>query len=48
MRGESRATNTMFAGIQMILPGEVAPVHRHVSSAIRSRASTARGPIRRS
>src|SRR5260370_24505347 len=35
MRGESRATNTMFAGIQMILPGEVAPVHRHVSAAIR-------------
>src|ERR1700716_3123741 len=35
MRGESRATNTMFAGIQMMLPGEVAPVHRHVSSAIR-------------
>ncbi len=35
MPGESRATNTMFAGIQMILPGEVAPVHRHVSSAIR-------------
>jgi len=35
MRGESRATNTMFAGIQMILPGEIAPVHRHVSSAIR-------------
>src|SRR3974377_98090 len=35
MRGESRATNTLFAGIQMILPGEVAPVHRHVASAIR-------------
>jgi gentisate 1,2-dioxygenase len=35
MRGESRATNTMFAGIQMILAGEVAPVHRHVASAIR-------------
>jgi gentisate 1,2-dioxygenase len=35
LRGESRATNTLFAGIQMILPGEVAPVHRHVSSAIR-------------
>src|ERR1700694_6343574 len=31
MPGESRATNTMFAGIQMILPGEVALVHRHVS-----------------
>src|SRR5436309_9718077 len=26
MRGESRATNTLFAGIQMILPGEIAPV----------------------
>src|SRR5258708_5692799 len=35
MRGESRATNTLFAGIQMILPGEVAPVHPHVSAAIR-------------
>src|SRR5436853_3281085 len=35
LRGESRATNTLFAGIQMILPEEVAPAHRHVSSAIR-------------
>jgi len=35
MPGESRATNTLFAGVQMILPGEVAPAHRHVSSAIR-------------
>jgi len=35
MRGESKATNTLFAGVQMILPGEVAPAHRHVSSAIR-------------
>ena len=35
MRGESKATNTLFAGIQMILPGEIAPAHRHVSSAIR-------------
>ena len=35
MRGESKATNTLFAGIQMILPGEVAPAHQHVSSAIR-------------
>ncbi len=35
MRGELKATNTLFAGIQMILPGEVAPAHRHVSSAIR-------------
>jgi gentisate 1,2-dioxygenase len=35
LRGESRATNTLFAGIQMIMPGEIAPAHRHVSSAIR-------------
>ena len=35
MRGESKATNTLFAGVQMILPGEVAPAHQHVSSAIR-------------
>ena len=35
VRGESRVTNTLFAGIQMIMPGEVAPAHRHVSSAIR-------------
>ena len=30
MHGESKATNTLFAGIQMIMPGEVAPAHRHV------------------
>jgi len=35
MRGQSKITNSMFAGIQMILPGEIAPAHRHVSSAIR-------------
>src|SRR5437660_4268936 len=35
MRGESKVTNTLAAGGQMILTGEVAPAHRHVSSAIR-------------
>ena len=35
LKGESKATNTLFTGVQMILPGEVAPAHRHVSSAIR-------------
>src|ERR1700751_858389 len=35
LHGESKATNTLFAGIQMILPGEVAPAHRHLSAAIR-------------
>ena len=33
--GEPRTTNTLFAGIQMIMPGEIAPAHRHTSSAIR-------------
>lgn len=35
MPGKSRVTNSLFAGIQLILPGEVADVHRHVASAIR-------------
>jgi len=35
LRGESRATNTLYAGIQMILPGEIAAAHRHSASAIR-------------
>src|SRR5262245_16944578 len=30
LKGQSKATNTLFAGVQMILPGEVAPAHRHV------------------
>lgn len=29
------ATNTLYAGIQLLLPGEVAPAHRHTQSAIR-------------
>src|SRR2546427_11983651 len=28
-RGEAKATNTLFAGVQMILPGEVPPAPRH-------------------
>lgn len=35
LRGQAKATNTLFAGIQLILPGEIADVHRHVASAIR-------------
>lgn len=34
-RGQSRATSSLYAGIQMILPGEVAPSHRHTASALR-------------
>jgi gentisate 1,2-dioxygenase len=35
LRGESRITPSLFAGLQIILPGEVAPAHRHVASALR-------------
>ena len=34
-RGESRTTGTLYAGLQLILPGEVAPSHRHTQSALR-------------
>lgn len=34
-RGQSRCTQTIYAGLQMILPGEVARAHRHVAGAIR-------------
>lgn len=33
--GQSRATGTMYAGLQLIMPGETAPAHRHVASALR-------------
>jgi gentisate 1,2-dioxygenase len=33
--GQSRITNTLYAGLQLILPGEVAPAHRHAQSALR-------------
>ncbi|MGE0803187.1 MAG: gentisate 1,2-dioxygenase [Lautropia sp.] len=34
-RGESRTTSSLYAGLQLILPGEVAPSHRHTQSALR-------------
>jgi len=33
--GQSRATSTLYAGIQVIMPGEAAPAHRHTPSALR-------------
>ena len=33
--GQSRVTESLFAGLQIILPGEIAPAHRHVASALR-------------
>jgi gentisate 1,2-dioxygenase len=35
LRGASSITRTLYAGIQLILPGEVAPSHRHTQSALR-------------
>ena len=35
LAGQSRITQSLFAGYQIILPGEVAPAHRHVATALR-------------
>jgi gentisate 1,2-dioxygenase len=35
LRGQRRITGSLFAGLQLILPGEVAPAHRHTPAAIR-------------
>ena len=35
LRGQSRITQTLYAGLQLIMPGEVAAAHRHTASAIR-------------
>jgi gentisate 1,2-dioxygenase len=35
LRGRSSITHSLYAGLQLILPGEVAPAHRHTQSALR-------------
>src|SRR5437764_9432049 len=35
LRGAASITHTLYAGLQLILPGEVAPSHRHSQSALR-------------
>jgi gentisate 1,2-dioxygenase len=35
LRGQSSITQSLYAGLQLILPGEVAPSHRHTQSALR-------------
>jgi gentisate 1,2-dioxygenase len=35
LRGQSSITQALYAGLQLILPGETAPVHRHTQSALR-------------
>ena len=35
LKGQRRITGPLFAGLQLILPGEVAPTHRHTPTALR-------------
>jgi gentisate 1,2-dioxygenase len=35
LRGSSCITRSLYAGLQLILPGEIAPTHRHTQSALR-------------
>ena len=35
LRGQSCVTQSLYAGLQLILPGEIAPSHRHTQSALR-------------
>jgi gentisate 1,2-dioxygenase len=35
LRGQSSITQSLYAGLQLLLPGEVAPSHRHSQSALR-------------
>jgi len=35
MPGESKVTTSLYAGIQLIMPGEIAPAHKHSQAAFR-------------
>src|SRR4051794_34548046 len=35
LRGQSKITTSLYAGVQLVIPGEVAPAHRHSQSALR-------------
>lgn len=35
LRGQSKITTSLYAGLQLVMPGEVAPAHRHSQSALR-------------
>ena len=35
LKGQSRITTSLYAGLQLVLPGENAPAHRHSQSALR-------------
>jgi gentisate 1,2-dioxygenase len=35
LKGEAQITGSLYAGLQLVLPGEIAPSHRHAASALR-------------
>ena len=35
LKGDSKITQSMYAGLQLVMPGEIAPAHRHTASALR-------------
>ena len=35
LRGQSKITTSLYDGVQLVIPGEVAPAHRHSQSALR-------------
>ena len=35
LRGKASATHSLYAGVQLVMPGEVAPAHRHSQGAVR-------------
>ena len=35
LRGQSKITTSLYAGLQLVKPGEVAPAHRHTQTALR-------------
>lgn len=35
LHGQSKVTTSLYAGVQLVLPGEVAPAHRHSQTALR-------------
>ena len=47
LRGQSKITTDLYAGVQLVLPGEVAPAHRHSQSALRFVLEGRRCPHRR-
>lgn len=35
LKGSSQITHSLYAGLQLLVPGEIAPAHRHTQSALR-------------